>query len=45
MTFEDIDHGRRRWDIVAPSRPERCEGLVSASGYLIGSQGGGRGRG
>ena len=32
------DWGARTANIVAALRPERCEGLVSVSGYLIGSQ-------
>jgi pimeloyl-ACP methyl ester carboxylesterase len=33
------DWGARTADIVAALWPERCKGLVSVSGYLIGSQG------
>ena len=33
-----FDWGARSADIVAALWPERCEGLVSVSGYLIGSQ-------
>jgi pimeloyl-ACP methyl ester carboxylesterase len=33
-----FDWGARTADIVAALRPERCNGLVSVSGYLIGSQ-------
>jgi pimeloyl-ACP methyl ester carboxylesterase len=33
-----FDWGARTADIVAALWPERCTGLVSASGYLIGSQ-------
>jgi pimeloyl-ACP methyl ester carboxylesterase len=33
-----FDWGARTADIVAALWPERCEGLVSVSGYLIGSQ-------
>jgi pimeloyl-ACP methyl ester carboxylesterase len=33
-----FDWGARTADIVAALRPERCGGLVSVSGYLIGSQ-------
>jgi len=32
------DWGARSADIVAALRPERCKGLVSVSGYLIGNQ-------
>jgi len=32
------DWGARTADIIAALWPERCEGLVSVSGYLIGSQ-------
>ena len=32
------DWGARTADIVAALWPERCAGLVSVSGYLIGSQ-------
>jgi pimeloyl-ACP methyl ester carboxylesterase len=35
-------HGARSADIVAAMWPERVSGLVSVSGYLIGSQQGGR---
>jgi pimeloyl-ACP methyl ester carboxylesterase len=33
-----FDWGARTADIVAALWPERCKGIVSASGYLIGSQ-------
>jgi pimeloyl-ACP methyl ester carboxylesterase len=33
-----FDWGARTADVVAALWPERCEGLVSVSGYLIGSQ-------
>jgi pimeloyl-ACP methyl ester carboxylesterase len=33
-----FDWGARAADIVAALNPERCKGLVSVSGYLIGSQ-------
>jgi pimeloyl-ACP methyl ester carboxylesterase len=33
-----FDWGARTADVVAALRPERCSGLVSVSGYLIGSQ-------
>jgi pimeloyl-ACP methyl ester carboxylesterase len=33
-----FDWGGRSADIIAALWPERCEGLVSVSGYLIGSQ-------
>ena len=33
-----FDWGARTADIVAALWPERCQGLVSVSGYLIGSQ-------
>jgi pimeloyl-ACP methyl ester carboxylesterase len=33
-----FDWGARTADIVAALWPERCKGLVSVSGYLIGSQ-------
>jgi pimeloyl-ACP methyl ester carboxylesterase len=36
-----FDWGARSADIIAAVRPERCRGLVSVSGYLIGSQQGG----
>src|SRR3984957_7531222 len=32
------DWGARTADIIAALWPERCKGLVSVSGYLIGSQ-------
>jgi pimeloyl-ACP methyl ester carboxylesterase len=37
-----FDWGARTADIVAALWPERCAGLVSVSGYLIGSQDAGR---
>jgi pimeloyl-ACP methyl ester carboxylesterase len=37
-----FDWGARSADIVAALWPERCNGLVSVSGYLIGSQAAGR---
>jgi pimeloyl-ACP methyl ester carboxylesterase len=37
-TFGAYDWGARTADIVAALWPERCKGLVSVSGYLIGSQ-------
>jgi pimeloyl-ACP methyl ester carboxylesterase len=37
-----FDWGARSADIVAALWPERCEGLVSVSGYLIGNQESGR---
>ena len=37
-----FDWGARTADIVAALWPERCKGLVSVSGYLIGSQAGGQ---
>ncbi len=36
--FAGFDWGGRTGDIVAALWPERCRGLVSVSGYLIGSQ-------
>jgi pimeloyl-ACP methyl ester carboxylesterase len=33
-----FDWGARTADVIASLWPERCEGLVSVSGYLIGSQ-------
>ena len=33
-----FDWGARTADIIAAIFPERCKGLVSVSGYLIGSQ-------
>jgi pimeloyl-ACP methyl ester carboxylesterase len=41
-TFAGFDWGARTADIVAALWPERCTGLVSVSGYLIGSQAAGR---
>ena len=37
-TLGGCDWGARTADIVAALYPERCRGLVSVSGYLIGSQ-------
>ena len=37
-TIAGFDWGTRSADIVAALSPERCRGLVSVSGYLIGSQ-------
>ncbi len=37
-----FDWGARTADIVAALWPQRCKGLVSVSGYLIGSQAAGR---
>jgi pimeloyl-ACP methyl ester carboxylesterase len=37
-TLAGFDWGARTADIVAALWPERCEALVSVSGYLIGSQ-------
>jgi pimeloyl-ACP methyl ester carboxylesterase len=37
-----FDWGARTADIVAALWPERCNGLVSVSGYLIGSQASGK---
>ncbi len=37
-----FDWGARSADIVAALWPERCDGLVSVSGYLIGSQAAGQ---
>jgi len=41
-TLAGFDWGARSADIVAALWPERCRGLVSVSGYLIGSQESGR---
>jgi pimeloyl-ACP methyl ester carboxylesterase len=41
-TLAGYDWGARTADIMAALRPERCRGLVSVSGYLIGSQETGR---
>jgi len=41
-TIAGFDWGARSGDIIAALWPERCKGLVSVSGYLIGSQAGGR---
>ncbi len=37
-----FDWGARTADIIAAEWPERCKGLVSVSGYLIGSQAAGK---
>jgi pimeloyl-ACP methyl ester carboxylesterase len=37
-TLAGFDWGGRTADIIAALWPERCKGLVSVSGYLIGSQ-------
>jgi pimeloyl-ACP methyl ester carboxylesterase len=37
-----FDWGARSADVIAALWPERCRGLVSVSGYLIGSQAAGR---
>src|SRR4029077_3851520 len=37
-----FDWGARTADIIAALWPERCKGLVSVSGYLIGSVAGGQ---
>jgi pimeloyl-ACP methyl ester carboxylesterase len=41
-TVAGFDWGARSADIVAALWPERCKALVSVSGYLIGSQAGGK---
>jgi pimeloyl-ACP methyl ester carboxylesterase len=41
-TLAGFDWGARTADIVAALWPERCGGLVSVSGYLIGNQAAGR---
>ncbi|MBV9559118.1 MAG: alpha/beta hydrolase [Bradyrhizobium sp.] len=41
-TLAGFDWGARTADIVAALWPERCRGLVSVSGYLIGSQDAGK---
>ena len=41
-TVAGFDWGARTADIVAALWPERCEGLVAVSGYLIGSQAAGK---
>ena len=41
-TVAGFDWGARSADIVAALWPERCKGLVSVSGYLIGSQAAGK---
>jgi pimeloyl-ACP methyl ester carboxylesterase len=40
--FAGFDWGARSADIVAALWPQRCTGLVSVSGYLIGSQAAGK---
>ena len=37
-TLAGFDWGARTADIIAALWPERCKGLISVSGYLIGSQ-------
>src|SRR5579862_3498397 len=41
-TIAGFDWGARTADIIAALWPERCKGLVSVSGYLIGGQAAGR---
>lgn len=41
-TLAGFDWGARTGDIIAALWPERCRGLVSVSGYLIGGQQSGR---
>jgi pimeloyl-ACP methyl ester carboxylesterase len=41
-TLAGFDWGARTADIMAALWPERCRGLVSVSGYLIGSQAAGK---
>jgi pimeloyl-ACP methyl ester carboxylesterase len=41
-TLAGFDWGARTADIIAALWPDRCRGLVSVSGYLIGSQQSGR---
>jgi pimeloyl-ACP methyl ester carboxylesterase len=41
-TLGGFDWGARTADIVAALWPERCNGLVSVSGYLIGNQAAGK---
>jgi len=41
-TLAGFDWGARTADIIAALWPERCQGIVSVSGYLIGSQQSGR---
>jgi pimeloyl-ACP methyl ester carboxylesterase len=41
-TLAGFDWGARTADIVAALWPQRCKGLVSVSGYLIGSQASGK---
>jgi pimeloyl-ACP methyl ester carboxylesterase len=40
--FAGFDWGARTADIIAALWPERCKGLVSVNGYLIGSQASGK---
>jgi pimeloyl-ACP methyl ester carboxylesterase len=40
--FAGFDWGARTADIIAALWPERCKGIVSVSGYLIGSQASGK---
>ncbi len=42
-TIGGFDWGARTADIIAALWPERCKGLVSVSGYLIGNQEAGKG--
>jgi pimeloyl-ACP methyl ester carboxylesterase len=41
-TLAGFDWGARTADIIAALWPERCKAMVSVSGYLIGSQAGGK---
>lgn len=41
-TLAGFDWGARTGDIIAALWPQRCQGLVSVSGYLIGSQAAGK---
>jgi pimeloyl-ACP methyl ester carboxylesterase len=41
-TFAGFDWGARSADIIGALWPERCRGIVSVSGYLIGSQASGK---
>ncbi len=41
-TIAGFDWGARTANIIAALWPERCKGMVSVSGYLIGSQEGGK---
>jgi len=41
-TLAGFDWGARTADIIAALWPQRCKGLVSVSGYLIGSQASGK---